>query len=112
MSMPSMSLVQLSMRALSKGAVSELYTAQILDVGWSKSLDFVANKQNERSAKDVNALQIHLLHPAAPDDLDHQCFRNYRVLIVVDHLLTCCGGPGRQLTIISERYQDLKLPFS
>ena len=51
-----MSLVQLSMRALSKGTVSELYTAQILDVGWSKSLDFVANKQNERSAKDVNAL--------------------------------------------------------
>ena len=66
-----MSLVQLSMRALSKGAVSELYTAQILDVGWSKSLDIVANKWNERSAKDVNALQIHLPHPAAPDDLDH-----------------------------------------
>ena len=82
-----MSLVQLSMRALSKGAVSELYTAQILDVGWSKSLDFVANKWNERSAKDVNALQIHLLRPVAPDDLDHQCFRDYRVLVVVDHLL-------------------------
>ena len=82
-----MSLVQLSMRALSKGAVSELYTAQILDVGWSKSLDFVAGNQDERSAKDVNALQIHLLHPAAPDDLDHQYFRNDRVSIVVDHLL-------------------------
>ena len=82
-----MSLVQLSIRALSKGAVSELYTAQILDVGWSKSLDFVAGNQDERSAKGVNALQIHLLHPAAPDDRDHQCFRDYRVLIVVDHLL-------------------------
>ena len=82
-----MSLVQLSMRALSKGAVSELYTAQILDVGWSKSLDFVAGNQDERLVKGVNALQIHLLHPAAPDDLDHRCFRNYRVLIVVDHLL-------------------------
>ena len=66
-----MSLVQLSMRALSKGAVSELYTAQILDVGWSKSLDFVAGNQVEQSAKDVNALQIHLLYLAAPDDLDH-----------------------------------------
>ena len=64
-----MSLVQLSMRALSKGAVSELYTAQILDVGWSKSLDFVAGNQDERSAKDVNASQ------------------NDRVSIVVDHLL-------------------------
>ena len=82
-----MSLVQLSMRALSKGAVSELYTAQILDVGWSKSLDFVAGNKDERSVKGVNGLQIHLLHPAAPDDLDHQWFGNYRVLIVVDHLL-------------------------
>ena len=29
--------------------------------------------------------------------------------MVVDHL---CGGPGRQLAIISERYQNLKLPFA
>ena len=82
-----MSLVQLSMRALSKGAVSELYTAQILDVGWSKSLDFVANKWNERSAKDVNALQFYLLPPAVQDDHDHRLLWYYRVLVVVDHLM-------------------------
>ena len=47
----------------------------------------MAGNQDERSAKDVNGLQIHLLHPVAPDDLDHQYFRNDRVSIVVDHLL-------------------------
>ena len=47
----------------------------------------MAGNQDERSAKDVNASQIHLLHSAAPDDLDHQYFGNDRVSIVVDHLL-------------------------
>ena len=63
----------------------------------------MAGNQDEQPAKDVNALQIHLLHPAAPDDLDHRWFRYYFDYVVVDHLL----WPSVDF---SEWYQDLKLP--